>query len=153
MKKFLSLIGKPAFWLSLPLLYFYLGHTRRTRVLIMAEGKVLLVRGWFGDGKWTLSGGGLHRGEAIEDGAVREVREETGVVLDPKQLQHLVTKPYRHYGIPMTLEIFAAALPAVVQIRPENIEIIALEWVPLSDISNYRVANDVESTIKVWTGA
>ena len=37
-------------------------------------------------GLWTLPAGFLERRESLEMGAVREIREETGVVIDPKRL-------------------------------------------------------------------
>jgi 8-oxo-dGTP pyrophosphatase MutT (NUDIX family) len=53
--------------------------------VVVDDGKVLLAH-WNERGKsgWTLPGGGLDPGERPEQGAVREVREETGydVALD-----------------------------------------------------------------------
>jgi len=48
------------------------------------EGKILLVkhvegRGGFWQGKWICPGGKLKLGETIEEGIVREVREETNL--------------------------------------------------------------------------
>lgn len=44
--------------------------------LVVASGRVLLVRQ---DGQWFAPGGMLEPGESPEAGAIREVREETGV--------------------------------------------------------------------------
>jgi 8-oxo-dGTP pyrophosphatase MutT (NUDIX family) len=61
------------------------------RVVLVADGLVLLQQGldpakqdaepW-----WITPGGGLNAGESIEDGAVREVFEETGLRLSATQL-------------------------------------------------------------------
>jgi 8-oxo-dGTP pyrophosphatase MutT (NUDIX family) len=61
------------------------------RVVLLADGRVLLQQGFDPgrpeDGPWWLTpGGGLNEGESIEDGAVREVFEETGLRLLPAQL-------------------------------------------------------------------
>jgi 8-oxo-dGTP pyrophosphatase MutT (NUDIX family) len=61
------------------------------RVVLVADGRVLLQHG-FDPGRpeagtwWLTPGGGLNDGESVEDGAVREVFEETGLRLSPAQL-------------------------------------------------------------------
>lgn len=60
-------------------------------LLVDAAGRVLLFRG--GDpgapelGTWWITpGGGLDEGESRAQGAARELREETGLMLSPSQL-------------------------------------------------------------------
>ena len=61
------------------------------RVVLVADARVLLQHG-FDPGRpeagtwWLTPGGGLNDGESVEDGAVREVLEETGLRLSPTQL-------------------------------------------------------------------
>jgi 8-oxo-dGTP pyrophosphatase MutT (NUDIX family) len=152
MKKFLPLVGKPAFWLSLPLLYFYLRWSRRTRVLIIAEGKVLLVKGWYGSGKWTLPGGGLHKGEDSKNGAIREVFEETGLTLTPEQLQPLGEGIFLQYGLRFVFDKFFVELPRSTTLTPLRAEITDITWLPLEEINNNRVEYDVNNTIETWRG-
>ncbi len=56
--------------------------------LVVRDAKILLVRVSSGApnavGKWALPGGGLDFGEDPESGMVREVREETGLVVLPQ---------------------------------------------------------------------
>jgi 8-oxo-dGTP pyrophosphatase MutT (NUDIX family) len=51
-------------------------------VVLDDRNRVLLVREGDADA-WLLPGGTLHRGESLPAGLVREVREETGVDVDP----------------------------------------------------------------------
>ena len=56
------------------------GKTLGVRVLAVdAEGRVLLVRHTYLPG-WWLPGGGVDRGETLEAAAVRELREEAGLI-------------------------------------------------------------------------
>lgn len=64
---------------------------RAARVLLLdADDRLLLVRGHDADQPerswWFTVGGGIDPGESSRDAAVREVREETGLVLDPGAL-------------------------------------------------------------------
>jgi 8-oxo-dGTP pyrophosphatase MutT (NUDIX family) len=65
------------------------------RVVLVAEGRVLLQQGFDpgrpDDGSWWLTpGGGLNDGESVEEAAVREVLEETGLRLSPGQLGRVI---------------------------------------------------------------
>ena len=59
---------------------------RSVRVLLIRDGRVLLVRHWYAPGVMMLPGGGIKRGEKAEDAARREIREETGFELDKLEL-------------------------------------------------------------------
>jgi 8-oxo-dGTP diphosphatase len=52
-------------------------------VLFDPEGRVLLVREGYGRRRWGLPGGGIEPGEQPHEAAVREAREETGLVVTP----------------------------------------------------------------------
>ncbi len=68
---------------------------RAARVLLLADGAVLLIRGvdparpelgtW-----WHTPGGGIDAGESATDAAVREIREETGHVIDTDEIGPVV---------------------------------------------------------------
>ncbi|MBC7764421.1 NUDIX domain-containing protein [Microbacteriaceae bacterium] len=53
----------------------------RTRVLIITDSHILLIKNVVGSSQWTLPGGGYHRNESAEDCAKREVKEELGINL------------------------------------------------------------------------
>ncbi len=65
--------------------------------VIVAGGKVLLVRRGNEPlkGRWTLPGGLLEVGEALTEGVVREVREETGLLVEPLELIELLDRIQR----------------------------------------------------------
>jgi 8-oxo-dGTP diphosphatase len=51
---------------------------------VLVEGKVVLVKRAHEplEGRWNLPGGGVELGETLRDACAREVREETGLVVD-----------------------------------------------------------------------
>ena len=67
----------------------------RACAAILKEGKVLMVRHKTPSSTyWTLPGGGWEEGETIEQTAIREVKEETG--LDAEVVQLLFEEDYEY---------------------------------------------------------
>jgi 8-oxo-dGTP pyrophosphatase MutT (NUDIX family) len=44
--------------------------------------------------EWSIPGGHVHKHESLKDAAVRETKEETGLQLDPNDLEHIGTEHY-----------------------------------------------------------
>lgn len=51
--------------------------------LIIRDGKILLTRQWDG---YSLVGGGVEKGESLEQAVIREAKEETGLEIVPAKL-------------------------------------------------------------------
>ena len=68
--------------------------------VIVKDNHVLLVRRGAAPlkGHWTLPGGVLELGESLLEGVVREVREETGLIVEPVELIELVDRIHREQG-------------------------------------------------------
>jgi ADP-ribose pyrophosphatase YjhB (NUDIX family) len=65
--------------------------------VVVDEGRVLLVRRGTEPlrGQWSLPGGLLELGEPLSAGVVREVREETGLIIEPMELIELLDRIHR----------------------------------------------------------
>jgi 8-oxo-dGTP diphosphatase len=70
-------------------------------VILRRGTRILLLRrtgdAW-ASGQLCLPSGHLEEGESILGAAVRETREETGIVLDPATLQHVLSIHQRNPG-------------------------------------------------------
>jgi ADP-ribose pyrophosphatase YjhB (NUDIX family) len=96
--------------------------------LIVREGKVLLGRravepflGW-----WDIPGGFLDPWEHPADGVVREVREETGLIVLPGELLSVIVDTYGDGG-DYTLNFYYLAANVAGEPRPAD-DVAELGW-------------------------
>lgn len=143
-------LGKTIFFASIPFLHVYLRLHKRTRVLIVSEGRALLVKGWLGSGKWILPGGGRHNGESAIDGVIRELKEETGISLEHSLLKDLGEAKFARYGLRFTYQQFMTTLPKIIEPHLRQIEIVDAAWIPLENITDEIADTDVMRLIGVW---
>jgi len=106
--------------------YYRVGHGR-TRVVVVHDDKVLVMKQWISPGKWQLAGGGLHKGESLAGGAARELLEETGLRLDPRQLQRVGRGTHRQYGLAFDYHVFVTRVGSS-SVRAQRLEIAELRW-------------------------
>ena len=113
-------------------------------VMILREGKVLLGHRHDdpekassllnGAGKWTMPGGKLHFGETFEEGAIREVKEETGVDLKSMKIicvnQDIIETA--HF---VTIGFFSDDFEGEIKVMEPD-EITEWQWFELNDLPN-----------------
>ena len=152
MKRIKRSLGMIAFWLGWPVLFFYLRYGKRTRVLLLCGDKVLVVRSWHGSGKWSLPGGGLHKGEDPKVGAVRELREETGIRLETDALQHLISGRQQTRGLSYDYICFSAVIQRELPVKPQMFEIADVAWLPVKELNQSNASNDTLLYLQTWQG-
>ncbi|MES2971079.1 MAG: NUDIX hydrolase [Patescibacteria group bacterium] len=148
MKSLWQKLGTAAFWASWPLLWIYLRVTKRTRLLLVCGDEFLAVRGWLSSGKWGLPGGGLRWKEDPHVGTLRELHEETNVVLTAKQLRFMFEKRYKEYGLPIDCYCFFAEIKKKPSIKPRLFEITDVHWLPLKNKESF--TKDAASALSWW---
>ena len=110
--KAIAALGRIAYFLAWPCL-FTAAHTvgsKRVRVMLEApDGSLLLVRTSVGRQLWALPGGGIGRNESMAGACVREVREETGLVIAEAQLVH-ITNITSEDGFPFEIAVYSTSV-------------------------------------------
>ena len=107
-------------------------HRTAARVLPVSPlGEVLLLQGrdpaYPDDWHWVSIGGAVEEGESLEEGALRELREETGIVVSPVALSppiHVGTHDFSWDGVDYRSHstFFAVALDRDVEVRLDGLE-------------------------------
>ena len=115
----------------------------RTRVIVVHEGRMLLLSPEEPDAGWRLPGGGLEVDESIADCGEREVLEETGLkvrVTNVAFLREWVVPKYclmpdpDEYGYGMEVHLYATLIGDPLPVRTEAGRIEVPHWVPLHEI-------------------
>jgi ADP-ribose pyrophosphatase YjhB (NUDIX family) len=84
----------------------------RPATIVLNDNKVLLVKSQYGEEEFFLfPGGGLEFGETIEEGAMRETLEETGIKIKIKKLIHINEYIYRKDFAKRSITFFFLAEP------------------------------------------
>lgn len=119
---------------------YYHNIAAAVAIVFTFEDKVLFtVRNVDPDkGKWDLPGGFIDPGENAEAAACREINEELGIEVKPKDLKYITTSPnnYLYKNVPYrTMDIFyeCPLQTDVISINAED-EIQDLIWVKRSEI-------------------
>lgn len=130
------MIGRILYVVTLPGIWLVIKNTPpRTRIVVVFDGKVLLTRDWLGNGKWNLPGGGLHKNENPRIGAIRELKEETNIIVQQHKLKKL--KTFRKNETPRTAEqiCYWTQLLSEQRITLPTIEILDYMWIDIEDTS------------------
>ncbi len=95
-------------------------------------GQVLLARHRFGAPQWRFLGGFLHPKERVEDALAREIKEETGLVIEVGPILEVVTG-YRWARVEL---VFAFRVTGGMQAL--TAEVADLEWFAPDDLPEVR---------------
>ncbi len=110
---------------------------QRDRVLLVERGKEPLK------GYWSLPGGVLECGELLEEGVRREVREETGLEIEPLRVLEIFERimrdskgiaEYHYVLIDYLCHVTGGSMGAADDVS-------RVEWVPRRALGDYRITD------------
>lgn len=116
--------------------------------VVVKDGKLLMVRRAKepGKGLWSIPGGRLEHGEHIADGVAREVKEETGLDVEVRQLLGILEVPGDpHYVI---LD-HVAGYPGNDEPVPGD-DVDDVRWVAFEDIESLDCTPRLLETLRAW---
>ncbi len=135
MRRLWLFIGNVVAFCGWPVLFFYLRIGKRTRIVLVSDKSVLVVKGWLSSSKWSLPGGGLHKGENPAIGACRELFEETGLVLAPDKLKQIGQFRGGTRGLQFNYYGFVVHLDQKITPVAKGIEIVEARWLPIIELN------------------
>ena len=104
-----------------------------SRAVIIQDGKILLTHE-LSSGWWLLPGGGIEEGETPKDCVIREVEEETGLIVCPKEqflTLHEYYEEYRYTGYFFVCEVTGKGQMRLTDVEKQRG--VQPEWIPLQD--------------------
>lgn len=116
---------------------YYANPSAATAAFIIRNGCLLVVRRAKEPAKGTLDlpGGFVDMDETVEEGMIREIREETG--LEARSVNYLFSLPnlYEYSGMTIhTLDMFFTAEVDNDAVAQADDDAASLQWVPLSEV-------------------
>lgn len=128
----------------------YINSKPCVAVLVEKDGRLMLTRriiepfnGW-----WDLPGGFLEDGEHPEDGACREVEEETGLKIKVKELTGIIMDDYGDTGI-HTMNLHYLAEPVFGEEHPAS-DVGEIKWFLPGEIPNEIAFANCREGVKNW---
>ena len=121
-----------------------------------ADGKVLLQRR--GDRErdvWGFPGGAVELGESVAEAAVREVAEETGLIVEVRELLGIYSKyrdAYPNGDSAQPITTFFIAEPIAGDLRGDGRESIALDFFGGDDLPTLLNAQHADAASDLFAG-
>lgn len=116
----------------------------RATILCCRHGKILLVDR--GRSRWALPGGAIRRKEAPGDAALRELLEETSLVVS--NVQYV----FQFVGLNKRHHVFLSVLGDDFQARPAN-EIVRCCWIRPDEIGRFAASVPTREIVALLLGA
>lgn len=127
--------------------------------IAVRDGALLLIRRGHAPsrGRWSLPGGRVEAGESAREALVREMAEETGLVVEVGELVGEVVRPGPS-GVTYRIQDFRVTLvgdnavggSAVVDNAVAGDDAADVDWVPLGEITKRQLSAGLLETLRRW---
>lgn len=102
------------------------------------ENILLVLNRWPVGDVWSLPGGRLETGEAMTDCVVREVQEETGMLVAPVELAYIIDSHNQPHDQHFLCHVFSCRVVTGTPRVPENDEyVVDVRWVKREEVARY----------------
>ena len=117
-------------------------------IAVCDKGLLLVRRGRAPSrGRWSLPGGRVEPGETAEQALLREVAEETGLVVEIGALVGEVTRPGVADVIYRIQDFRVTAVGGVLTAGDDAAEVA---WVPIDQVPGYPLSAGLLATLRSW---
>jgi ADP-ribose pyrophosphatase YjhB (NUDIX family) len=152
------LVPAPAIRFAMRCAYKALGMWWRIRkpsirgvfVAIWHGDSVMLIRNSYQIPR-SMPGGGVGRGEAIALAALRELREEVGLVVPPAALRYACTIVDTSRYVRDTVTFYEMHVTEPPVLALDGLEVVSAAFVPAADLPDQRIVSPVRLYLR-WRG-
>ena len=126
-------------------------HFLGVGAVIIHDNKVLLVKLSYGraQDKFLIPGGLVEKGETLEEGLIREVKEETGLDIKPKGIIGIRSLIRSTNKLTDVYTVFICDISSDPEkIGTDDPEITDVQWIPISDMSRDDILNYTRVIVK-----
>lgn len=118
--------------------------------IIIKDNKILLSKQWDG---YDFPGGGIEIGETVKEALMREVKEETGMVIEKGEVIHCETSFYKTTKgqcvnavlVYFLCEIIGGEISTEFFSESEKKYASAAEWIDIKDTEKIKFYNSIDS--------
>jgi len=107
--------------------------------VIIREGQVLLVKLKYGGARnyWLIPGGLVEPGETLEEGLIREIKEETNLEVQPTGILGIRSMVRKDDGLTDVYTVFSAEVTGNLEnLKKQESEISELAWIDLAALDD-----------------